>query len=684
MSQEQFDLTWHTYTDHLRSMLHDLMYTNELTDVTLVSEDKKQFKVHKVILSASSSFFRNIICDLSSPLIYLRGIQSYQIESILQFIYLGKTTIFKDQMINFLDVAKSLEIDEVVRLFDTDFDNLKDVQGLDQTDDSDQSVEKVRSSVIKENPMKIYKIGDKFHCKKCDMKFKRKSTARKHIRSVHLGHKYSCEQCNSKFSLRSSLNVHTKALHEGVIYSCNKCSYKARNQSQLYKHVKSVHEGVTYPCDHCNYAASRKDHLKTHMKLMHNEQKFMIQQDQMINSAEDKELDLGLQIADLDNENFDVVEILSIQENDVDVDDFEHSGEKIINSVIKENPMKVFKSGSDFACNKCNMKSKKKSYVKRHIRAVHLGYKYSCDQCDSKFSFRPGLNEHVKSMHEGVKYKCDNCSHVSKYRSDLHMHVKSVHEGVTYPCDQCDYAPSRKYHLKTHMKSMHNEIKAILSQDQMNTPTKTAENKELDEDEKDQNDENIGEVETQGIQQIDHSESCEVKKENIQVLEQRNTNSEINYETQFGIFHRCNECDLQYKFKHHLNRHIKSVHHGIKFSCNQCESVLSSQSNLNLHKRSVHEGVKYSCDNCSYKASTPSQVHKHAKAVHEGVKYPCDQCSYKASRKDSLKTHMKWTHKGHAYLCDQCSHKATTSNDLLLHQRQKHGINSSIKNENLK
>ena len=41
MNQEKFDLTWHTYTDHLREMLHDMMTSNELTDVTLVSEDKK-------------------------------------------------------------------------------------------------------------------------------------------------------------------------------------------------------------------------------------------------------------------------------------------------------------------------------------------------------------------------------------------------------------------------------------------------------------------------------------------------------------------------------------------------------------------------------------------------------------------------------------------------------------------
>ena len=39
MNQEKFNLTWHTYTDHLREMLHNMMSSEEFTDVTLVSED---------------------------------------------------------------------------------------------------------------------------------------------------------------------------------------------------------------------------------------------------------------------------------------------------------------------------------------------------------------------------------------------------------------------------------------------------------------------------------------------------------------------------------------------------------------------------------------------------------------------------------------------------------------------
>merc|ERR1712189_19942 len=115
MSQEKFNLTWHTYTDHLREMLNDMMTSNEMTDVTLVSEDKKKFKAHKVVLSASSSVLKSIISDniLSSPIIYLRGIQSLEIESILQFIYLGEAKFDQERMHEFINVARSLEIKEI-------------------------------------------------------------------------------------------------------------------------------------------------------------------------------------------------------------------------------------------------------------------------------------------------------------------------------------------------------------------------------------------------------------------------------------------------------------------------------------------------------------------------------------------------------------------------------------------
>merc|ERR1712208_226595 len=85
------------------------------TDVTLVSDDQTQFKAHKIVLSACSPVFKKIIDSNPSqhPLIYLRGVQSYEVESILQFMYLGEGRFYHERMGEFIKVAQDLEVKEI-------------------------------------------------------------------------------------------------------------------------------------------------------------------------------------------------------------------------------------------------------------------------------------------------------------------------------------------------------------------------------------------------------------------------------------------------------------------------------------------------------------------------------------------------------------------------------------------
>ena len=110
MYQEKYNLNWHTYSDHLRDMLHDMMKSDELTDVTLVCDDKTTFKAHKVVLSACSSVFKSIISHIpqNNSVIYLRGIQHQEMESILEFMYLGVTNLDQQRKNYFLDVADTI------------------------------------------------------------------------------------------------------------------------------------------------------------------------------------------------------------------------------------------------------------------------------------------------------------------------------------------------------------------------------------------------------------------------------------------------------------------------------------------------------------------------------------------------------------------------------------------------
>merc|ERR1719264_2493635 len=96
-------------------MMKELMMNEDFSDVTLVTDDKKQIKAHISILSSCSPVFKDILKEAknSSPMMYLRGIQYSELESIIQFIYLGEATFYEERMDEFLAVAKSLEIKEL-------------------------------------------------------------------------------------------------------------------------------------------------------------------------------------------------------------------------------------------------------------------------------------------------------------------------------------------------------------------------------------------------------------------------------------------------------------------------------------------------------------------------------------------------------------------------------------------
>merc|ERR1712069_27383 len=112
---ENYTLNWETFTDHLQLMSKDLYEEGKNSDVTLVSDDQTQFKAHKIVLSACSPVFKKIIESNPSqhPLIYLRGIESYEMESILQFMYLGEGKFYYERMAEFIKVAKDLEVKEI-------------------------------------------------------------------------------------------------------------------------------------------------------------------------------------------------------------------------------------------------------------------------------------------------------------------------------------------------------------------------------------------------------------------------------------------------------------------------------------------------------------------------------------------------------------------------------------------
>ena len=108
---EKLCLKWIDFQNIVQTSFGELRSHNDFTDVTLACEDES-IKVHKVVLSACSPFFKRLLKTHShpQPLIYMRGIKSTDLVAIVDFIYLGEANIFQEQLDIFLTLAEELEL----------------------------------------------------------------------------------------------------------------------------------------------------------------------------------------------------------------------------------------------------------------------------------------------------------------------------------------------------------------------------------------------------------------------------------------------------------------------------------------------------------------------------------------------------------------------------------------------
>ena len=102
-TSEKFCLKWNDYKDNVNTAFALLRQDADFTDVTLACEDGHQVEAHKVILSASSPFFENILKrnKHAHPLIYMRGIRSDDLLAIIDFLYYGDANIYQENLENF-------------------------------------------------------------------------------------------------------------------------------------------------------------------------------------------------------------------------------------------------------------------------------------------------------------------------------------------------------------------------------------------------------------------------------------------------------------------------------------------------------------------------------------------------------------------------------------------------------
>ena len=245
------------------------------TDVTLVCDGDKQVLAHKVILSAASPFFKQILIKNphQHPLIYLKGVKYCDLISVVNFVYQGEAQLRISDFDSFWSLAEELEVKGLngiffqpathnllnenikhsdlefkEKLMETDLENdyesflntltikedKEDIahEVLDNGDDDKTETEKVEkeSHIFSKSNSKA-SMKDFFSRTKTKDRMKKIDSANS-LNEADLSESFKYEPCQNGVHSRFTENPQTKT------FVCQKCLTRCKTLENLHRHME--------------------------------------------------------------------------------------------------------------------------------------------------------------------------------------------------------------------------------------------------------------------------------------------------------------------------------------------------------------------------------------------------------------------------------------------------------------
>lgn len=142
--------------------------------------------------------------------------------------------------------------------------------------------------------------------------------------------------------------------------------------------------------------------------------------------------------------------------------------------------------------------------------------------------------------------------------------------------------------------------------------------------------------------------------------------------------HECNTCQVRFKVRGDLRRHIKTVHEGKRqYACPKCPKTFAHSGHLNRHFSSAHLGIrKHKCTTCGDAFFQASHLKSHIKHVHYRNKpWACKHCDLRFATESTLGNHIRVEHSDQIFPCPEpdCNHEFGLAADLGRHCLLTHG-----------
>ena len=264
---EKFCLKWNDFQHNIRSSYEDLRKNSEFSDVTLLCEEDKQMEAHRIILTACSPFFSNVLkrTKQSHPIIYMRGLKAKDLGAILDFIYHGEASIYQEELDGFLALAEELQ--------------LKGLSGP-KHDNKDSIHETLASQETKWKHVNQKQILDQASIYSKGII---KDSFDDYIKTADIENKSIVPVYEGKMDVASNiskgeLNAKIQSMMEKVedienVWRCNVCGKETRGKAvardNMHRHIETHLEGLSYPCNLCGKVSRSSNGLQKHISREH-------------------------------------------------------------------------------------------------------------------------------------------------------------------------------------------------------------------------------------------------------------------------------------------------------------------------------------------------------------------------------------------------------------------------------
>ena len=395
MSNETLSFKCEGFAEDICDKLDENFLFSNFTDVTLVSDDGKYFRAHKIVLSTASPILKDILLlqFAQEPIIYFPSVQKESLKALLDYMYLGNASISFQNAEAFTELAIQMKLTGFVNtaIMTSAPENLMNNDIFHQTDTipGNGGFEEL----IMNKEMGDFDIDQterpttEIDCddKKTFVRNKQIEVEKDTVETflINSGTKRSARPSEISSVSFIDLNRRNKSGHK--LLQCMLCDYK-NVKKKLEEHNSFKHEGKGYKCDACDYKAESKHSVKEHKATKHEGKRYSC------------------------------------------------------------------------ANAECSYVAISKGQIRNHKRVVHEGFRYSCEKCEFKCTTRKPLKNHINVIHNRKRIVCDECGHVSKTQKSDKLHRRAKHENVEYKCEFCDFVAGWPYNLKKHKNKQHLKI----------------------------------------------------------------------------------------------------------------------------------------------------------------------------------------------------------------------------------